>query len=121
MASKKVSRYENVFQSTSKTITLSKNADYTQDSTSGLALTAYLVDEDSADTGSGAVNVTVGSPTGSAADTDVTFQIDTSTGITITARKWMELIVVDENGRNLIPNKVTGRRVMLELVPQPGA
>lgn len=119
MASKKISRYENVFQSTSKTITLSKNAGYTQDSTDGLALTAYLVDEDSMDTGSGAVDVTVGSPVGAAANTDVTFQINTLTGITLTGRKWMELIVVDENGRNLVPNKVTGRRVMLELVPQP--
>lgn len=119
MPSKRIDKYENVYQRNSVTVLLSKNDLYTQPSTEGLELTAWLVPEAYADTGLGAINVTKGSPTGEPENTDIVFEIDVLTGIQIDDRKWFELILVNEEGVNMIPNKVTGKRVMLELVPQP--
>lgn len=119
MPRKNVDRYV-LWQRTDQQITLTKNANWTQDSTDGNALTAYLYSEDSADpVQTGGIDVTVGSPTGSAADTDITFLIDTLTGITLAADTWFEFMVKDNAGNVLVPNAVTADRVMFYLRKQP--
>ena len=120
MAQKRVTVIGPLVQRTNQASTLTKNSAFTQASTNGNAITAYLYDEDSFETMTGGVNVTVGSPTGAAADTDISFEIDTATGITLNKRteRWA-LHVVDDTGEQLVPNKATGDIVFLLLQKAP--
>lgn len=120
MANQKIQVIGPLMQSTSQVITLSKNSEYTQTSTDGRTLTAYLYDEDSFQSMTGGVDVTVGVQSGQPADTDITLTIDTLTGITLSGRteRWA-LHVVDSNGEQLVPNKVTGDTVFLLLQKVP--
>ena len=120
MAQKRVTVIGPLVQRTNQAITLTKNSAFTQASTSGNAITAYLYDEDSFETMTGGVNVTVGSPAGAGQDTDISFEIDTATGITLNKRteRWA-LHVVDDTGEQLVPNKATGDIVFLLLQKAP--
>ncbi len=120
MAQKRVTVIGPLVQRTNQGITLTKNSAFTQASTDGNAITAYLYDEDSFETMTGGVDVTVGTPTGAAQDTDIVFQIDTATGITLSKRteRWA-LHVVDDTGEQLVPNKATGDIVFLLLQKAP--
>lgn len=109
-------RISPIYQRDSLIVTLSKNAKYTQPSSDGLLLTAWLIAENGT-----ATDVTVGTPTGVAADTNVTVEIDVLTGITITGPTWYSLVIVDEDGRNLLPNGVMQGDFLIELYPQPSA
>lgn len=107
-------------QRTDQGITLSKNANYTQPSTSGNAITAWLYPEDSYHAMTSGTDVTVGTPTGVAADTDLFLQIDTLTGITLTKRiERFALHVVDDSGNQLIPNRALGDAVFIDLQKVP--
>lgn len=120
MAQKRVTVIGPLVQRTNQAITLTKNSAFTQTSTDGNQLTAYLYDEDSFESMTGGVNVTVGSPLGAAANTDISFEIDTATGITLSRRteRWA-LHVVDSTGEQLVPNKATGDVVFLLLQKTP--
>ena len=120
MAQKRVTVIGPLVQRTNQAITLTKNSAFTQASTNGNAITAYLYDEDSFETMTGGVDVTVGTPTGAAQDTDISFEIDTATGITLSKRteRWA-LHVVDDTGEQLVPNKATGDIVFLLLQKAP--
>ena len=120
MARQKIQVIGPVMQRTAQTITLTKNSEYTQDSTDGNLITAYLYDEDSYQSMTGGIDVTVGAPTGAATNTDITLTIDTLTGITLTGRteRWA-LHVVDDSGNQLVPNKATGDVVFLLLQKVP--
>jgi hypothetical protein len=120
MSRQKIQVIGPLVQSTNQAITLTKNSEYTQSSTAGRTITAYLYDEDSFQSMTGGVNVTVGSPTGQVADTDVVIQIDTLTGITLSKRteRWA-LHIIDDSGAQLVPNKVTGDVVFLLLQKVP--
>jgi len=120
MAQKRVTVIGPLVQRTNQGITLTKNSAFTQTSTDGNAITAYLYDEDSFETMTGGIDVTVGSPAGAAANTDISFEIDTATGITLNKRteRWA-LHVVDSNGEQLVPNKATGDIVFLLLQKAP--
>ena len=120
MAQKRVTVIGPLVQRTNQAITLTKNSAFTQTSTDGNELTAYLYDEDSFESMTGGVNVTVGSPLGAAANTDISFEIDTATGITLSRRteRWA-LHVVDSTGEQLVPNKATGDVVFLLLQKTP--
>lgn len=120
MAQKRVTVIGPLVQRTNQAITLTKNSAFTQASTNGNAITAYLYDEDSFETMTGGIDVTVGSPTGAAQDTDISFEIDTATGITLSKRteRWA-LHVVDDTGEQLVPNKATGDIVFLLLQKAP--
>lgn len=120
MAQKRVTVIGPLVQRTNQAITLTKNSAFTQTSTDGNQLTAYLYDEDSFESMTGGVNVTVGSPLGAAANTDISFEIDTATGITLSKRteRWA-LHVVDSTGEQLVPNKATGDVVFLLLQKTP--
>lgn len=119
MAAKNI-RKETWWQRTDQQVTFTKNPDYTQDSTDGNALTAYLYNEANADPilASG-TDVTVGSPTGEAADTDITLVVDTLTGITLTQATWFEFVVKDDSGNVLCPPANGPERFMVLLRPQP--
>lgn len=120
MAKKRVTVIGPLIQRTAQGITLSKNSAYTQASTAGNTITAYLYDEDSFEAMTGGIDVTVGSPEGAAADTDISFEIDTATGITLTGRaQRFALYVVDDAGNQLVPNKATGEVLFLELQKAP--
>lgn len=120
MAQKRVTVIGPLVQRTNQGITLTKNSAFTQTSTDGNDITAYLYDEDSFETMTGGVDVTVGTPTGAAQDTDIVFEIDTATGITLSKRteRWA-LHVVDDTGEQLVPNKATGDIVFLLLQKAP--
>jgi hypothetical protein len=120
MAKQKIQVIGPLVQRTDQAITLSKNSEFTQASTDGRSLTAYLYDEDSFGTMTGGVDVTVGSPVGAAQDTDVVLEIDTLTGVTLSNRteRWA-LYIVDDSGEQLIPNKATGDVVFLLLQKVP--
>lgn len=107
-------------QRTNQGVTLSKNAAYTQPSTSGNEITAWLFAEDDYESMTSGIDVTVGTPTGAVADTDVVFEIDTLTGITLTGRtQRFALHVVDDAGNQLIPNRATADVVFLVLQKVP--
>ena len=120
MARKRVTVIGPLVQRTNQAITLTKSSAFTQTSTDGNQLTAYLYDEDSFESMTGGVNVTVGSPVGAAANTDISFEIDTATGITLSRRteRWA-LHIVDSTGEQLVPNKATGDVVFLLLQKTP--
>ena len=120
MARQKIQVIGPLVQSTNQAITLTKNSEYTQSSTAGRTITAYLYDEDSFQSMTGGINVTVGSPSGQAENTDVTIEIDTLTNVTLSKRteRWA-LHVVDDSGEQLVPNKVTGDTVFLLLQKVP--
>lgn len=111
-----------LIQRTAQGIVLKKNAAFTQPSTEGNTITAYLLDEGSHEGMSGAINVTVGTPTGSAENENVAFEIDTLTGIALTGRiQRFAFYVVDSAGNQLVPNKATGDKVILILQKNPSA
>lgn len=119
MGSKDVHK-ETWWQRTDQQVTITKNPAYTQYSTDGNALTAYLFDEaTSKPILDGGIDVTVGTPTGEAEDTDITFLVDTLTGITLTADKWFEFVVKDDAGNVLIPPANGPGRFMVYLRRQP--
>lgn len=118
MASRKVDKIR-LWQRTDQVLTISKNANYTQASTSGDAITAWLYPEANWPDLTSGVDVTSGSPTGSAADTDIVLTLDTSTGITLTAPTWYVLVVDTDAGDVLLPNRVTADLILVHLHPAP--
>jgi len=120
MAKKRVTIIGPLIQRTSQGITLSKNSAFTQASTSGNTIRAYLFAEDDFNTMTGGIDVTVGAPEGAAENTDISFEIDTATGITLTERtQRFAFYVVDSAGNQLVPNAATGDVVFLELQKPP--
>lgn len=119
MGNRKVHK-ETWWQRTDQQVTITKNPNYTQDSTDGNSLTAYLYDEATAEPLlTGGIDVTVGTPTGEAADTDITFFVDTLTGITLTEDKWHEFVVKDDAGNVLVPPANGPQRFMVFLRANP--
>lgn len=121
MSSKKIHK-ETWWQRTDQEITITKNPAYTQYSTDGNTLTAFLFDEATSEPLlSGGIDVTVGTPTGEAEDTDITFFVDTLTGITLTEDKRYEFVVKDDAGNVLVPPANGPERFMVLLRAQPSA